>query len=377
MSESGSEAPRAVTAETVGATPEYEGGAGPLQIGGADVPEGARTDLLLKVSESYTGDRMSIPITVVNGVRPGPLLFVTAAVHGDELNGVGIVREVLNRVGPPDVVGALVCVPVVNVLGVQFHSRYLPDRRDLNRCFPGSPNGSTASRIAYTLMTEVIIGSDAGIDLHTAANRRMNVPQVRTNLADRRARELGVAFGAPYLIDAPLRQGSLRDAADREAVPVLTFEGGQALRFEDDVIEVGVSGVLRVMRHLGMIPEAPPPPDEPILETDETHWVRADRGGILDLHVGAGDQVEVGQPLWTVTGPFGRERTQQESAYDGVVIGLTTLPLVNPGDAVVHIAVPGLHDQAYSDEPTDEEDLDVEADADEESPRWWRRRTTR
>jgi uncharacterized protein len=348
-----------VTAETVGADAGGEPEVEPLSLGGAEIPQGARTDLLLKVSESYTGDRTSIPVTVVNGARSGPRLFVTAAVHGDELNGIGIVRDLLNRVEPGELAGALVCVPVVNVLGVQFHSRYLPDRRDLNRCFPGSPTGSTASRIAHTLMAEVVSGADAGIDLHTAANRRINMPQVRTSLSDPRAYELGIAFGAPYLIDASLRSGSLRDAADREGVPVLTYEGGQSLVFEDDVIEVGVTGVLRVMGAMGMLDEVPDPPDHPVLESDETHWVRADRGGILDLHVGPGDTVEIDQPLWTVTGPFGRERNQQPSPYDGVVIGMTTIPLVNPGDAVVHIAVLGRHEESSIDEPTDEEDAGV------------------
>lgn len=351
-----------MSAETVGGVTPGSG-SGPLTIGGAEVPEGARTDLLLKVSESYTGDRMSIPLTVVNGVRAGALLFVTAAVHGDELNGIGIVRELLARVEPGELSGALVCVPVVNVLGVQFHTRYLPDRRDLNRCFPGSAGGSTASRIAHTLMTEVITRADAGIDLHTAANRRMNMPQIRTGLSDERAHKLGVVFGAPYLIDAPRRSGSLRDAADREGVPVLTFEGGQALRFEDEVIDVGVTGVLRVMGELGMLDDPPPAPEHPVLESDETHWVRADSGGILDLLVAPGDHVAEGQPLWTVTGPFGRERSQQDSPYTGVVIGMTTLPLVNPGDAVVHIAVLGRHEHAWIDEPTDEEDPGTSDDA--------------
>jgi predicted deacylase len=330
---------------------------GALVLAGAAVPEGARTDLLLKVSESYTGDRTTIPVTVVNGERDGPVVFVTAAVHGDELNGIGIVRALLGRVDPVDLSGALICVPVVNVLGVQFHSRYLPDRRDLNRCFPGSAGGSTASRMAHTLMTEIVVQSDAGVDLHTAANRRMNLPQVRTNLSDPRAAALATAFGAPFVIDASNRPGSLRDAAEREGVPVLTYEGGQALRFEDDVIAVGVAGVLRVLGALGMIDDPPPPPDEAVRYSDETHWVRADRGGILDLHVAPGDEVSVGQPLWTVTGPFGRERSQQVSAYEGAVVGMTTLPLVNPGDAVVHIAVLGRHDAASIDEPTDEEDL--------------------
>jgi hypothetical protein len=352
-----------VTAEEVGVDAPGSG-SGVLSIGGADVPEGARMDLLLKVSESYTGDRTSIPITVVNGVRAGPLLFLTAAVHGDELNGIAVVRDVLARLEPTDLVGALVCVPVVNVLGVQFHSRYLPDRRDLNRCFPGSAAGSTASRIAHTLMTEIVARADVGIDLHTAANRRMNMPQIRANLSDARAHKLGVTFGAPYLIDTPVRAGSLRDAAEREGVSVLTFEGGQALRFEDDVIAVGTDGVLRVMGDLGMISDPPPAPHHTVVESNETHWIRAERGGILDLHVAPGEAVREGQALWTVTGPFGRERSQESSPYDGVVIGMTTLPLVNPGDAVVHIAVLGQHEHTFIDEPTDEEDVDGSADTD-------------
>ena len=330
---------------------------GALLLGGASVPQGARTDLLLKVSESYTGDRTSIPVTVVNGYEPGPVLFVTAAIHGDELNGIGIVRELLGRLEPDAISGAVICVPVVNVLGMQFHSRYMPDRRDLNRCFPGSPGGSTASRIAHTLMTEIVQKADAGIDLHTAANRRMNLPQVRTSLTDPRARALGQAFGAPFLIDASLRPGSLRDAAEKVGVPVLTYEGGQALRFEDEVIAVGVRGVLRVMAQLGMTQDPPPPGSDRMIDSSETHWIRADHGGILDLHVAPGDHVAEQQPLWTVTGPFGRERSQNLSPYEGYVIGMTTLPLVNPGDAVVHIAVPGVRAAALIDEPTDEEDL--------------------
>lgn len=339
-----------------------EGGSGSLTIGGAAIHEGARTDLMLQISESYTGDRTTLPVTVLNGARPGPLLFVTAAIHGDELNGVGIVRELLARVEPTDLSGALVMAPIVNVLGVQFHSRYLPDQRDLNRCFPGSPDGSTASRLAHTLMTEVIGIADAGVDLHTAANRRMNVPQIRCSLDDPITRALGLAFGAPFLLDAARRPGSLRDAAATAGVPVLTFEGGEALRFQDDVIAVGVTGILRVMASLGIVDDGPRDPAAGVIESDETHWVRAERGGILDLLVGPGELVEQGQPLWTITSPFGRERSQDESPWDAAVIGMTTLPLVNPGDAVLHLALPGAHhglqvEELHDDDPeTDDAD---------------------
>lgn len=342
----------------------------PLRIAGAAVPVGARLDLQLKVSESYTGARTSIPVTVVHGVRPGPVLAVTAAVHGDELNGVGIARELLTTLEPAELAGAVVVVPVVNVLGLQFHSRYLPDRRDLNRAFPGSPSGSMASRIAHTLMTEVITHADAGIDLHTASNHRTNVPQLRLHLDDERARRLAEAFGAPFLIDAARRAGSLRDAARLAGVPVLTYEAGQALRFDEEAITVGVAGVLRVLHLLGMRDQTVPEPARPPLVSRETHWVRAEAGGILSLDVGPGDLVERGQQLCSVTGPFGRERVAQVSPFDGAVIGQTTLPLVNPGDAMVHIAVRrdswDLSLPAELDEPTDEEDVDEDDDEDDD-----------
>lgn len=335
-----------------------------LPVGDASPTPSSRADLLLRVSESYTGDQLFVPVTVLAGARKGPVLFVTAAVHGDELNGVGIIRELLGRLHAADITGTLVCVPFVNVLGVQFHSRYLPDRRDLNRCFPGSSSGSTGSRLAHTLMTQVVAPSDAGVDLHTAASHRTNTPQVRVRLDDPETSKLATAFGAPYLIDAGLRPGSLRDAADRSGVPVLTYEAGQALRFDDEAITTGVTGVLRVLGALGMVDDPPPPPDEAPLVSDETHWIRAERGGIVDVHVTNGEHVDAGQPLWTVTGPFGSERSQERAPHDGVVIGLTTLPLVNPGDAVVHLAVAGRHATAWIDEPTDEEDVPPDEEVD-------------
>ena len=325
-----------------------------IRIGGADVPPGARVDLRLSVSESYIGDRMSIPITVINGEQDGPKMFVTAAVHGDELNGIGVVKELLATIEPGDIAGTLILVPVVNVLGLPLHSRYMPDRRDLNRAFPGSASGSMASRLAYTITSEILDICDVGVDLHTAAWGRANLPQIRGVLDDERTLELARAFAAPVLIDAPMRPGALRSVGHERGIPVLTYEAGEALRFEDSAIGVGVAGVRRLMAHLGMTDAVPETGDEPVpMEADETHWVRADRGGILTLEVGLGEWVTEGQPLWTVSSPFGRDRSPNESPYEGVVIGASTVPLVNPGDAVVHLAVPG-------GEGDFDEDVDVE-----------------
>ncbi len=325
-----------------------------VRIGGAEVPPGARVDLRLSVSESYIGDRMSIPVTVLNGEEDGPRMFVTAAVHGDELNGIGVVRELLATLEPNEIVGTLILVPVVNVLGLPLHSRYMPDRRDLNRAFPGSTEGSMASRLAHTITTQVLEECDVGVDLHTAASGRANLPQIRGVLDDERTLELARAFAAPVLIDAPQRPGSLRSVGHARGIPVLTYEAGEALRFEESAIGVGVAGVMRLMAHLGMLVTPPPEADLTPMEADETHWIRADRGGIISLEVGLGDWVTEGQPLWTVSSPFGRERNPKESPYEGVVIGASTVPLVNPGDAVVHIAVPG-------GEGDFDEDVDVES----------------
>jgi uncharacterized protein len=332
---------------------------GPITVAGVTVEPGERRDLSPTASESYTGDRTTLPMAVLNGAGDGPRVFVTAAVHGDELNGIAVCRNLLDRIDPVDLDGTLIVVPIVNVLGVQFGSRYLPDRRDLNRSFPGSHEGSMAGRIARLLLDEVISGCDLGIDLHTAANHRTNVPQVRVHSGDETARSLAITFGAPFVLDAKLRPGSLREVAFDRDVPVLTYEGGGPLRFDDEAIEVATSGALRVLARLGMIDEAPPPAHAAPMVLHVSRWLRAERGGLLELHVAPGDRVEPGQPLWTTVGPLGQERNTQQAEDEGYVIGATTLPLVSPGQALLHVALPGDREPS-EDDPTDEEDEDPE-----------------
>lgn len=329
----------------------------PLRIAEVDIQAGARTDLFLTISESYTGDDLRIPVTVINGVRRGPTVFVTAAIHGDELNGVAIARELIGIIEPADLAGALVVVPVVNVLGLPLKSRYLPDRRDLNRSFPGNALGSMASRLANVITRELLDQADAGIDLHTAAIGRANLPQLRGDMSDPRVLDMARAFAAPILIDASIRPGSLRDAAGRSDVPTVLFEAGEALRFEDHVIEAGLHGVQRVLKHLGMVHSAPPA-DDPSFESSETHWVRAERGGFATLHVTLGDHVHEGDPMWTISSPFGGDRNVVEAPWTGMVVGLSTIPVVNPGDAIVHIA---MHDDESHHGRFDDAD-DIEGD---------------
>jgi hypothetical protein len=248
--------------------------------------------------------------------------------------------------------GVLIVVPIVNVLGAQVHSRYLPDRRDLNRAFPGSPGGSMAARLARLLMDEVVIGSDVGIDLHTAANRRTNAPQVRVDTADREALKLAMEFGAPFVLHASLRPGSLRHVAGIEGVPVLTYEAGEILRFEDEAIDTAVVGCQRIMAHLGMIEDAPDGGNTIFMS--KSRWLRAERGGLLSLDVSPGEHVHEGQELWTTLDAFSDERSTVVADTESVVIGATTLPLVSPGDAVVHLGLLGEGDP-FEDDPSEEE----------------------
>lgn len=309
---------------------------GSFTLGGTEVRLGETAELRLKVAESYTAEPVTVPVTVVRG-GPGPTLFVTATVHGDELNGVGILRGILNDTDFSGLRGTLIAVPVVNVPGFLNQDRRLPDRRDLNRSFPGSPRGSLTSRLADTLFREVIRKSDFGIDLHTAGGERTNYPQVRADLSNPGVAELAQVFGCPLMVDGAGPEGSLRRVAVEAGVPTIVYEAGSPRRLEKPFIGVGIAGVLNVLRHLKMMPGEPVSP--PLrFAIGRTHWVRARAGGILDLKVDLGQPLRRGQAISVNTNPFGRERSQLKAPHAGVVLGLTQLPLVHPGDAICHVA---------------------------------------
>ena len=293
----------------------------------------------IPVSRLPTQTVLSLPVTVVNGVESGPKLWLSAAIHGDELNGVEIIRQVLEQVKPENLRGTLFAVPIVNVFGFIEQSRYLPDRRDLNRSFPGSETGSLASRLANLFMREIVNQSTHGIDLHTAAIHRFNLPQIRANLSDCETHDCARAFGTSVIIHANIRDGSLRQAATKKGIPVLLYEAGEALRFDARAIAMGVRGVFRVMNHLGMTDfstnELPTPPRE----IQKSKWVRASRGGIFHLAVGLGETVVKKQTLGFITDAFGQSKYWIRATVDGIVISYTLNPLVNQGDAIVHLAL--------------------------------------
>ncbi len=310
---------------------------GPLDVAGTRVLPGQIGELRLKVSESYTAEAVSIPVTVVHGAEPGPTVFLTASIHGDELNGVGILRDLLNDGPLLGLAGTVIAVPVANVPAFLNQDRRLPDRRDLNRSFPGSARGSLTSRLAHTLFTEVVRRSDYGIDLHTAGGERSNFPQVRADLDHPETARLAHAFGAAMVVHGRGPDRCLRRAALTAGVPTIVYEAGSPRRLEHPFIEIGKRGVLNVLRHLDMLPGEPERP--PLtLEVRDSHWIRARAGGILDLKAELGQPLRRGAEISINTNPFGRERSVQRAPHAGVVLGLTRLPLVHPGDAICHLA---------------------------------------
>lgn len=279
-----------------------------------------------------------MPVHVVHGRYAGPRLFVIAAIHGDEINGIEIIRRLLASKSLARVAGTLIAVPVVNIYGFVSQSRYLPDRRDLNRSFPGSGTGSMASRLAETLMREIITKCTHGIDLHTAAEGRTNLPQIRVDLElHPELLELAEAFAPPVVLDAPTRIGTLRGAVGD--LPMLLYEAGEALRFDDIAIRAGVKGILRVMRHLTMLPPAKGGDrvTRPWVSND-SYWVRASQSGILRVRVPLGGIVEAGDVLGYISDPFGEAELSVVSDGPGVLVGVTRLPLVHEGEALFHIA---------------------------------------
>ncbi len=310
-----------------------------ITIGDATIAPGRRQRLELPIARLPTQTLLSLPVTVVNGRYDGPCLWLSAAIHGDEINGVEVIRQVLATVKPNTLHGRLIAVPIVNIFGFIEQSRYLPDRRDLNRSFPGSKRGSLAARLAHLFMTEVVAHCNYGIDLHTASYHRCNLPQIRGDLGNIDTYAIAKAFGAPIMIHASTRDGSLRQAAAKQGIPVLLYEAGEALRFDADAIATGVSGVMRVMSALGMQTFDTLSSPLASVEIRETKWVRASRSGILHSLVNLGDRVQKKQLLGRITDAFGEKSGKVDSSHAGIVIGYTKNPLVNQGDGIFHIAV--------------------------------------
>ncbi|WP_044407312.1 succinylglutamate desuccinylase/aspartoacylase family protein [Thiomicrospira microaerophila] len=311
----------------------------PITLAGQRVMPGERKTIDLVVGKLYTHSPITMPVQVLCGHQAGPVMFISAAIHGDELNGVEIIRRLLKVPALKRLKGTLIAVPIVNLHGFINQSRYLPDRRDLNRSFPGSEKGSLAGRVARLFLDEIVERCTHGIDLHTGAIHRSNLPQIRADLDNEETLKLAKAFGTPVVLNSNLRDGSLREAASKKGIPVLLYEAGEALRFDELSIRGGVNGILRVMRQLEMLPASRKKNQFDPIVARSSAWVRAPQDGIFRAKVKQGDRVQKDQTLLAVVSdPFGESEVEIWAPFSGIIIGQLHLPLVNEGEALFHIA---------------------------------------
>ena len=307
-----------------------------FQLGDTIVLPGETRHMRLAVSESYVSTQIEIPLTIINGIAEGPIVFVCAASHGDECNGTGIARELIYGVDHSNLRGVLVVAPVLNLPGFLRNERDLPDGRDLNRNFPGKPDGNSAQRIANAIFKKMVQKCDYGIDLHTATRGRSNILQVRGDMTNTEVRRIARAFGSEIVIDEPGLAGTLRRAATETGIPTITAEIGESQRFEKELVKSGLSGVLNVLYELGMLKGKTVPPIFQVI-VKKTEWVRANKGGILEMIAEPRGLVSEGEELCTITNPFGKEVGTVRAPFTGMVVGITNYPMVSPGSPICHL----------------------------------------
>lgn len=334
-----------------------------LEIGGISILAGETKQIELQAVRLYNDSQMTIPIYVKRGKKPGPTIFISAAIHGDELNGIEIISRVINSPRLRYLRGTLIAVPIVNGYGMLHQSRYLPDRRDLNRCFPGSEKGSQASRLAHLFIKEIVSKCDYGIDLHTGAIHRSNLPQIRANLDDEVTLKMAHAFGVPVMVNSNLRDGSLRQSAADLGIPMLLFEAGEALRFDEMSIRSGASGVFNVLSHFDMLnPRKSKKEKVEPLVARKSGWVRATDSGLVIHKKKLGDIVDKDEVIAIIKTPLGKITAKVLSNANGIIIGKQNIPLVHEGEAIYHIAYFKNPDDVVENLELMQENLDLNDD---------------
>lgn len=303
---------------------------------GEKIGLGESRNVQLAVGESYSSMAVQIQIHIRRGQKDGPVVFVTGALHGDEINGCGAIRQLIQDDDFQLLRGSLVLIPVLNLPAFERHSRYLPDRRDLNRSFPGTADGSLASRMAHTIFNEIVTRCDYGIDLHTASVRRTNYPTVRGDLTDPEVCKIAQAFGSEIVINGKGPKKSFRREACNAGCPTIIMEGGEVWKVELGIVETAVRGVKNVLSELKMLDTEIDRPTYQII-IEKSKWIRAEHGGFLHFHITPGDIVTKGQPLTTNTTILGEEQSTLYAPFNGVVMGMTSLPSISPGEPICNL----------------------------------------
>ena len=304
-----------------------------------EVKAGEYKIIMIPMPQLYDSTPLMMPVHVIRGKKLGPTLSLTAAIHGDEINGIEVIRRILKKKLLSQLSGTIIAIPIVNMYGFLYQDRYLMDRRDLNRFFPGSSKGSLASRLAYIISNEIINKCTHCIDLHTGSLYRSNLPQIRANTDDPKTKKLAKSFNAPVILHSKLRDGSLRAFASSKNIPFLLYEAGEALRFDEFSIKTGVKGVLNVMRALKMIPDqknALKPATKSLART--SYWIRAQHSGIIQAKKQLGASIKKGELLAKICNPTNTSEYSVYSPISGVIIGKNNLPMVHEGAAIFHIA---------------------------------------
>ena len=311
-----------------------------ISINGVSVKPGTNTVVNLNIARLPSGTEIDLPVYVYRSLKPGPVILLSGGLHGDEINGIEIVRRMIENKWLENLIcGTVIAVPIMNIYGFLNFSREVADGKDANRSFPGSTHGSLASRVAYYLTKTIIKEIDLGIDFHTGGASRYNFPQLRIDPTDQRAVELGSAFQAPLVLQSKLIKGSLRHQAHKMGKSIVVFEGGESQRLDEEIIKQGIAGARRVLKQYGLVKDAPLQPAAP-LHCESSTWIRARRSGLFSLVVKSGTMVEKNQLLGFITDPFGQFKTKVSATHKGFVLGHNNLAVIQQGQALFHLGFP-------------------------------------
>ncbi|MAM17901.1 MAG: succinylglutamate desuccinylase [Gramella sp.] len=323
-----------------------------LEILGEKVMPGKGATINFNMAKLYTTTSVEVPVIIERSKKPGPVVLLTAGIHGDEINGVEIIRQIISKGINKPRIGTIICIPIVNIFGFLNMTREFPDGRDLNRVFPGTKHGSLASRFAYQFVKKILPIADFCLDFHTGGAARFNAPQIRVKKGDEQSLKYARIFNAPFTIHSKTITKSYRETCSKLGIPVLLFEGGKSQDSNKEVAKVGVEGAMRILSHLDMLSNKFDYPDvhQETVVIEHTTWMRAKYSGLLHIKIPCGKHVEKGEYIATITDPYGKFRHKIKAGNAGYIINVNESPIVYQGDAIFHISLPAKTEEAHDED---------------------------